>query len=268
MDIGIHATGLLSLGVVTWALGHGLFPQVYTGWAPQTYWATGFTSALLLFLSVFLHEMSHALTAKVFGLPVKSITLFLFGGVSNLGRDPPTAKAELVVSAMGPVASLAIGGVMWAVFFLAISDPTEPVAAVVAYMGVINVLIAGFNMLPGFPLDGGRILRAIVWAKTKDSVKATRIASRAGQVVAFGLVGLGFVHMFFGNLLGGMWVAFVGWFLFMAATGSHSESVATPEPKPAEQPLPEPIPLFPLAPEPVPVEPATEAPPGRERKAA
>ena len=225
MDIRVHCTLSIAFALVTWAFARTLYPAVYPGWSGQTFWLAVAASAFFLFVSVLIHELAHAVTAFAWGLPVKGITLFVFGGVSNLGGEARSAKGEFVISVMGPLASLVLGGAMWLAYFFLVGDPAQPVAAVVAYLAVVNLLIAVFNMLPGFPLDGGRVLRSVVWATTGDFLRATRIAARTGQVPALLLVGAGFIHLLLGNALGGIWVSFVGWFLFVAAASSHHEAL-------------------------------------------
>ncbi len=251
MDIGVHYTLFISFALVTWGLARTLYPTIYPDWAGRTFWLAGAASAFFLFSCVLLHEMAHAFTALAFGLPVKGITLFVLGGVSNLGADARSAKGEFLISVMGPLVSLVLGGVMWVAYFFWIGDPSQPVAAVVAYLAVVNLLIAAFNMLPGFPLDGGRVLRSVIWATTGDFLRATRIAARTGQALALLLVVGGLAHMLLGNMLGGIWVSFVGWFLFVAAASSHGEALRQAREASKVMPLNadrEPIPLFPNRP--------------------
>lgn len=214
--IGVHVSWLIAAVLVTWSLAQGWFPNSYPGWASATYYLAGALAAVLLFLSVLAHEFGHALTALRFGIPVRSIVLFIFGGVATLERDTDTPKAEFWIAVMGPVVSalLAVG------FFglsLLLGPVAEPVAAILSYLAIVNLLLLLFNLVPGFPLDGGRILRALLWGLTGNQGRATTIASVVGQIVAFGLIFWGISRLVGGDIFGGIWTAFIGWFLFNAA---------------------------------------------------
>lgn len=214
--VGVHISWLIAAVLVTWSLAQGWFPSAYPGWAAASYYLAGALAAVLLFLSVLAHEFGHALTALRFGIPVRSIVLFIFGGVATLERDTETPKAEFWIAVMGPVVSalLAVG------FFglsLLLGPITEFAAAILGYLAIVNLLLLLFNLVPGFPLDGGRILRAILWWLTGNQGRATTIASVVGQVVAFGLIFWGISRLVGGDLFGGIWTAFIGWFLFNAA---------------------------------------------------
>ena len=216
IEVGVHPSWVIAAVLVTWSLARGFFPSTYPGWESATYYVAGAISAVLLFGSVLLHEFGHALTALRFGVPVRSIVIFLFGGVATLERDSDSPKAEFWIAAMGPVVSAVLAGL----FFLLrpVSGILgEPVAAIVSYLAVVNGLLLLFNLVPGFPLDGGRILRAILWAATGNQRRATTIASFVGQLVASGLILWGFSRIIGGDLLGGIWTAFIGWFLNNAA---------------------------------------------------
>ncbi len=222
IDIGIHYSWILVFVLITWSLAAGYFPEVYPGWAMWTYWITAAVAALLLFVSVLLHELAHSLVAKSRGLPVKSITLFLLGGVSNLESEPEKPGVEFAVAIVGPLASVVLAGIFWAVDFFGLA-PSGPVSATVEYLVAINVLLAAFNILPGFPLDGGRVLRSIIWGTTNDLKKATNIASVVGQVFGWLMIVGGVLMALTGNLLSGIWLAFIGWFLNGAAEASRRE---------------------------------------------
>ena len=223
IEIGLHYSWFVVLALVSWSLASNLLPGQYPGWTDRAYWATGFLSAFLLFVSVLVHEMAHSLLARALGIPVGPITLFILGGVSSLKADAGRARDELFISAVGPLASLAIAGI-FAVLFIPLSDSDTPVAAVVWYLALINLLLALFNLLPAFPLDGGRMLRATVWAITGNHLRATRIATLGGQVVGIGLMVLGAYQFISGNYFGGIWFAFIGWFLQNAAGRSQAET--------------------------------------------
>jgi Zn-dependent protease len=200
-------------------------------------------AAALFFVSILLHELSHALVAKHYGIPVSRITLFLFGGVANIEHDPDSPKKEALMAAVGPLTSLGLGvsfivlaGLSMHVEIGTVSDPVQlvramgPVTTLLVWLGPVNVVLGLFNLLPGFPLDGGRVLRATLWALSKNLRQATRRASRVGQIFGWTLAGVGFAMMlgfYFpvlgGGLLNGMWLAFIGWFLSNAAAASYQQ---------------------------------------------
>ncbi len=223
IDIEIHFSWLFILGILAWALSEGFFPAEYKGWATSTYWVVGTVAAVLLFLTVLIHELAHALVALRKGVEVPRITLFIFGGVSHLARQPRTAGEEFLISAAGPLTSVLIALVTGALYYF-FSTRNEQAQALFAYLAVVNVILAIFNTLPGFPLDGGRVLRSIVWKKTGSFRRATRVAGGVGQAFGYGIVVLGLLLFFTGNPANGIWFALIGWFLLTAARG-ESESV-------------------------------------------
>ncbi len=216
--IEIHPSWLLIFALITWSLAVGVFPMQFEDWATATYWIIGAIAALLLFVTVLIHEMAHAVVAIRRGLPVPRITLFIFGGVSHLSRQPRTAGEEFAIAAAGPAASLVIA-IVAAALSLVVVNLNEQATAIVVYIALVNFLLAIFNTLPGFPLDGGRVLRSIAWRKTGNFMKATRIASGVGTGFGFGLIIIGFGFILFGYLINGIWFAFIGWFLSTAARG-------------------------------------------------
>jgi Zn-dependent protease/CBS domain-containing protein len=222
IDIGIHYSWLLIFILIAWSLAQGYFPQAYPGWTVVTYWVTGVIASLMLFISVLLHELAHSLVAKARGLPVSSITLFIFGGVSNLEKEPEKPSTEFTMAIVGPLSSLIIGGIFWGLLQV-LTKQTSPVAAMLHYLALINVILAAFNMLPGFPLDGGRVLRSILWGTMKDLKKATNIAATVGQAFGWAMIALGVFWLFTGNFIGGLWIAFIGWFLSSAAGASRRQ---------------------------------------------
>jgi Zn-dependent protease/CBS domain-containing protein len=236
IQIAFDYSWIFIVVLLTWSLTVG-FGRWHPDWAPVTALATAFVAALLFFVSVLLHELAHSLVARRFGIPVESITLFLFGGVSNIEREPPSAKAEFLMAIVGPLTSIVLGVVLLALGSLAIHvsadamvDPTveiarlTPAQSLLMWLGPINILVGVFNLIPGFPLDGGRVLRSILWAITRDLHLATRWASAVGQAIGWFLVFLGVAIAFgarvpfFGRgLVSGLWLAFIGWFLSSAA---------------------------------------------------
>ena len=222
IDIEIHFSWLLIVALVSWTLADGVFPDRYDGWSTEAYWAVGVVSAVLLFVTVLIHELAHALVAIRRGVPVPRITLFIFGGVSQMARQPETARAEFAIAAAGPATSLVIAAVTGALA-VTLGGANQKVEAIFGYLATINVLLGAFNLLPGFPLDGGRVLRSIVWGRTHSFRQATKIAAGVGEIFAYGLMGLGFLFVFNGFLWNGIWFGFIGWFLLGAARGESSQ---------------------------------------------
>lgn len=222
IDIGIHYTWIFIFIFFSWTLAQGYFPQQYPGWSTTAYWTTGVIAALLIFVSVLLHELAHSLVARKRGIPVHSITLFILGGVSNLEEEPGKPAAEFAMAIVGPSTSLILALVFWGLSRIP-ADNTNPVAAILSYMALINLLLGIFNLLPGFPLDGGRVLRSIIWGSTGNLVKATDIAGRVGQFFGWVLIGLGLFFMISVSFFSGLWLAFIGWFLNSSADASRKE---------------------------------------------
>jgi Zn-dependent protease len=221
IDVGIHWSWVFIFLIVTWSFAMGVLDHFYPGWTDAQLWLAGAAVSAVFFLSVLLHELSHAVVSNRNGLPVRSITLFVFGGVANLTREPDTPEVELRIAAVGPLTSLALGAffaALWAILL----PFSEGLAGISANMSIINVSLALFNMLPGFPLDGGRVLRSIIWARNGDRLRATRIVTRAGEWIAYGVMGLGVVYTLFGYL-NGLWFLLVGFFLRNIASGSYEQ---------------------------------------------
>lgn len=225
IEIGVHWSWLLIFFFVAWSLAdpHGILHQFHPEWGIGRRWIAGSIISAIFFASILLHELSHSLVAKARGIPVKGITLFVFGGVSKLGREAASAREEFQIAVVGPLTSLAIGA-FFAVLWAALRAPAPAEAAIAAYLAFVNGIIAGFNMLPGFPLDGGRVFRAAIWARTRDLRRATRIAARAGELVAYALMAAGFIQFFLGDLIGGIWMILIGLFLRNASAGSYQET--------------------------------------------
>jgi Zn-dependent protease len=222
IDIYIHFSWLIILVLLTWSLEIGWFSTGYPGWSTVTYWLVSFIAALLLFVSVLLHELAHSLVARARGISVKSITLFIFGGVSNIEREPESPGVEFQIAVVGPVTSLLIGGLAY-LLLLALGKNTSPLAAILAYLGLSNILLGVFNLIPAFPLDGGRVLRSIVWKVNGNLRTATRVVTIVGEVIAYLFILLGIWLFFAGALLSGIWIGFIGWFLLSSAQSANSE---------------------------------------------
>lgn len=228
IELRLHVSWVLALGFLTWSLARGWFPQFYPGWSEATYYVVAAVAATLLFVSVLLHEFGHALTALRLGIPVRSITLFIFGGVAELKRDADRPGAEFWVAIMGPAVSAALALGCWLLRPVA-AAAGEQALAIVSYLALLNGLLLAFNLVPGFPLDGGRILRAALWGALGDFRRATAIAVAIGQGVAFLLIGWGLFRLIGGDILGGAWTAFTGWFLSNAATTAGQQAALREE---------------------------------------
>jgi len=222
IPINVHVSWLVIYGLITWTLAVGYFPRALPDLPAAAYWANGLLAAFLLFVSVLLHELSHSLVAIAHGLSVRGITLHVFGGVSHLEDEPPTPRAEFLIAVVGPVTSFVIAAVLWAINASGLVQPAWT-QAVVAYLVLVNVVVGIFNLVPGFPLDGGRILRAALWKWKGTLGQATYIASRVGVSFAFALMALGVLQIFGGAVLGGFWFIIIGMFLRGAADASYSQ---------------------------------------------
>jgi Zn-dependent protease/CBS domain-containing protein len=221
IEIRVHYTWLFAFILIAWSLAQGYFPFSNAGLGTATYWILGVAAALLLFGSVLVHELGHSLLAGARGLHVQSITLFIFGGVSSITKEPSTAKDEFLIAVVGPLTSLVLAGLFW----LAgeVLSAGTAIAAVAGYLAFTNLLLAAFNIVPGFPLDGGRVLRSILWGTTGNLPRATRLASYVGQAVAFAMIGWGVSRLLGGDVFGGLWTAFIGWFLNSGAEASRQQ---------------------------------------------
>ena len=222
IPINVHVSWLVIYGLITWTLAVGYFPRALPDLPAAAYWANGLLAAFLLFVSVLLHELSHSFVAMAHGLSVRGITLHVFGGVSHLEDEPPSPRAEFLIAVVGPITSFAVAAVLWAINASGLVQPAWA-QAVVAYLVLVNVVVGIFNLVPGFPLDGGRLLRAALW-KWKGSLgPATYIASRVGAGFAFALMALGVLQILGGNVIGGFWFILIGMFLRGAADASYSQ---------------------------------------------
>jgi len=223
-DVKIDLSWLIIATLITWSLASSVFPSYFAGLVPATYWVMGVVGALGLFLSVTIHEFSHALVARRFGLPMKGITLFIFGGVAEMAEEPPNAKAEFFMAMVGPAASVVLSGILFGITVLGVRGGwPEPVTGVLSYLWVINLVLAAFNLLPAFPLDGGRVLRSLLWGYSKRLTWATRIASRIGAGFGFVLMLLGVVFFIRGDFVGGIWWFLIGMFVRNASIGSYQQ---------------------------------------------
>jgi len=223
-QVRIDLSWVIIAVLVAWSLSTGLFPFLYEGLSKGTYLIMGLIGALGLFLSIIVHEFSHSLVARKYGIPMKGITLFIFGGMAEMSDEPPSPRAEFMMAAVGPLSSIVIAGVFYAMYFAGASTGiSTPVNGVIQYLASINALLAAFNVIPAFPLDGGRILRSILWG-IKGSLKwATRISSAIGSAFGVLLIIVGVFNFFAGNFVGGMWLFLIGMFLQSAARMSYQQ---------------------------------------------
>lgn len=225
IHIGIHITWLFVFGLVTWSLaeGHGLFQTMFPEWSTIDRWAVAVIGSILLFASVLVHELAHAVVAQNRGMRVNSITLFIFGGVASIKDEARRPIDEFLVAIVGPLASFAL-----ALFFFLLSGLGESSGALFGlawYLSRANLILALFNLIPGFPLDGGRVLRAILWASTNDARKSVVAAGRVGQIASYLFIVLGIFQVIGSDLVGGLWLIFIGWFLNNAAEASVRQYV-------------------------------------------
>ncbi len=224
IDIYINVSWLIILVFLTFSLATGEFPIFYPGYSSSTYFLLGFLAAILLFVSVLLHELAHSFVARARGLPVKSIVLFIFGGVSNIEQEPQTPGVEFAMAFVGPLVSLLIGAVCYGLLFL-VRGTHSLIEPILWYLAVANILLGIFNLIPGFPLDGGRVLRSIVWKISGSLRTATRVTTTIGQIIAYLFILWGIWQFFSGNLLNGIWIGFIGWFLLSAAQSANSQAM-------------------------------------------
>jgi Zn-dependent protease len=217
--VGLHYTWFIIFGLVSLSLS-SYFQAAHADWGTALAWLTAVVTAGLFFASIVLHELGHSVVAMAHGIPVRSITLFVFGGLAQTERDAATARAEFWIAIAGPMVSLALAGFFHLVGLLA-GDAGRPVAVACDWLATINFAVAVFNMLPGFPLDGGRVFRSLVWGASGNPAKGMRWAVTAGRMVAYGMMGIGFViAVTTGQLVSGIWLGLIGWFLLIMAESS------------------------------------------------
>jgi len=222
--IGLHYSWIMIALLVTLSL-RAQFAVEHPDWNGSTTWGIAIITGLLFFVSILLHELSHAAVAKLRGIPVRAITLFALGGVAQIEKDAADAKSEFWMGIIGPITSFLIG-VMCLLITVAVGwtppdFPQRPLPAMLMWLGLINIGLAIFNMIPGFPLDGGRVLRGIIWWITGNAKRATTIAARVGQFIAFAMIVYGVFQFLRGRGINGLWITFIGWFLLSASRESY-----------------------------------------------
>ena len=230
IEIGLHYSWVIIALLITLSLAQH-FRMNNPRWGDAVIWTSAIVTGLLFFAAIVVHELSHALVARTRNLPVRSITLFALGGVAMIEKEAVDAKTEFWMGIAGPITSFLIGLLCLALAWVLGWNPEviaqTPPVAILMWLGVINIALAVFNMIPGFPLDGGRVLRAIAWWITGDARRATTIAVRVGQVIAFAMIVLGMMRFFGGAGFNGLWIAFIGWFLLNAARESYAQVALT-----------------------------------------
>jgi Zn-dependent protease/CBS domain-containing protein len=221
-EINIHWSWFFVFFLVTATFALGVLEEFFPDWTSTRRWIVGLFVAIIFFLSILLHEMSHSLLARRYGIPVSSITLFVFGGVSNLAKEPETARQEFWIAIVGPLTSFTIA-LLFGAGYLLLPTLDEGIAEVSGHLALINAVIGAFNLIPGFPLDGGRVLRSLFWARQRSLLDATRLASRMGQAVAYVIMAAGVAIFLFGNLVTGVWFFLIGNFLRSASVASYEQ---------------------------------------------
>lgn len=224
IDINVHISWLIILVFLTFSLATGWFPITYPGSSTAIYYLLGLIASILLFASVLLHELAHSFVARSRGLHVRNIVLFIFGGVSNIEQEPQTPGVEFSMAFVGPLVSLLIGVVCYGLFFL-VRGTHSLFVPILSYLALMNIILGIFNLLPGFPLDGGRVLRSIIWKATGNFQTATNITTFVGQAFAYLIILWGIFLFFAGNAFNGLIIIFTGWFLLTSAQSARSQSV-------------------------------------------
>jgi Zn-dependent protease/predicted transcriptional regulator len=226
VEIRFDASWILFALLIAWSLASGVFPEIYEGLPQSSYWGMALATVAGVAASIILHELGHTLVGRSFGVPVRSITLFIFGGVAETEAEPPAPLAELLMAVAGPIVSVLLGAAFLLLAGLIPAEAPPEYEGVLHYLGVLNMTLAAFNMAPAFPLDGGRVLRALIWMSTGDASKATRIAAGAGEVMGIAMMTLGALSALFAELAGGLWWIVLGWFIYGMARGYRRDAEA------------------------------------------
>ncbi|HSB65916.1 MAG TPA: site-2 protease family protein [Anaerolineales bacterium] len=226
IPIAVDYSWFLVLILFTWTFAISYYPSEFKNWTTAQYWVVGAITALTLFASVLLHELGHSLIALRYKIPVRNITLFIFGGISQISEEPVSALSEFWITIAGPIVSFVLAGIFALLTF--VTSGFAPLFAIVKYLAYINLILGIFNLIPGFPLDGGGVLMSIIWAITHNRHRALLIASGVGSVIAYLFIIFGVFQLFTGNLSNGLWIAFIGWFLVTASQGQiRQEKIKT-----------------------------------------
>jgi Zn-dependent protease/predicted transcriptional regulator len=226
IPIRIHYTLWFVFILIAWSLAVGYMPHQYPGLGTLTYWAIGIASAIILFVSILVHELSHSYVAKKNGLPIARITLFFFGGVSEMTEEPKDPGLEVRMAAAGPLMSFLIAGVLAVLWYLGESTKASvPVIATLGYAALINAILGAFNLVPAFPLDGGRVFRGSIWKRSGNMIGATRTATRVSEGFSLLMMFGGFVLIIFGDFVDGIWIVVLGWFIRSGAETSLKQTL-------------------------------------------
>jgi Zn-dependent protease/predicted transcriptional regulator len=216
ISIDLDYSWFLVFGLLTWILAVSYYPAEFKNWSAGEYWFMGAFTAIMLFVSVLLHELGHSIVAKRYGIAVPRITLFVFGGVSQIATEPASAGQEFWIAAAGPAVSFLLALFFWGLRPVLVNS--GPLLALAKYLALLNFVLAIFNLVPGFPLDGGRVFRSIMWGITKDFRRATAIATVTGRFFGYAFIFYGVWQAIGGNVFNGLWIAFIGWYLESAAS--------------------------------------------------
>lgn len=223
ISIDLDYSWFLIFGLLTWILAVSYFPAELKNWNPAGYWLMGAVTAILLFVSVLFHELGHSVVAKHFGIPVPRITLFIFGGVSQISTEPADANKEFWMAAAGPAVSFVLAAIFWELRLILAGAPALFILS--KYMALLNLVLGVFNLIPGLPLDGGRVFRAIIWGISRNFRRATSVATLTGRFFGFALIFIGVWLVLAGDLFDGLWTAFIGWFIESAAGSQFRQQV-------------------------------------------
>jgi len=219
IKIGLDYSWFVIFGLVLLVMGAGYLPNALPNTSTIVIWVLALLTTILFFASVLGHELAHSILARINGLPIEGIDLFIFGGIAKLQEEPRSPRQEFIIAIVGPLTSFVVFAVLW----IALRPISLPLAVVAEYVAQINILLGAFNLIPGFPLDGGRVLRAIMWSRTGSLRRATQVATSVGQFFGYALIILGLVELFVTQSFGGIWLAFIGWFLLQAAQASYQQ---------------------------------------------
>lgn len=237
IEVRVDPSWLVIFFLILWTFGFQVFPLRHPELSTVTHVIMGVVGTALFFGSVLIHELSHSLVSRARGIPVPAITLFIFGGMSHTAKEAEVPADEFLIAVVGPLASFVLAALFWA--FKAVGEPagwSGAVTGVAGYLATLNLVLAIFNLVPGFPLDGGRIFRAAAWKWTGDMTRATRIAATGGSIVGFLLIALGVLEIVMGAVGGGIWLVFIGWFLRNAARASYEAHLRGGGRAPSERP--------------------------------
>ncbi len=222
IEIGLDYSWFVIFGLVLLTMGAGYLPSELPGTSHIVIWVLALLTTILFFASVLGHELAHSILARINGLPIEGIDLFILGGIAKLQEEPHSPRQEFIIAIVGPLTSFVIGAV-FAVLWIALRPISSPLAVVAEYVAQINILLGAFNLLPGFPMDGGRVLRAVIWLRTGSLRQATQVATSVGQFFGYALIILGLVELFVTQSFSGIWLAFIGWFILQAAQASYQQ---------------------------------------------